>query len=170
MQASVSFAKSLGVSDLIIGLTIVAAGTSMPELATSITATIKGERGVAAERARPARCRRSDMTAPIVQQLRETATALSEVRVSMRTLAQARGPAAHGSLLPLMAVPCPLPVPDVGTVLGLGMARPRCGESAPAHAFLGRWPNSSFRATGLSGCWACSHLPMPWPDASPEPG
>lgn len=47
VQASVAFAKAIGVSDLIIGLTIVAAGTSMPEVATSITAAIKGERDIA---------------------------------------------------------------------------------------------------------------------------
>ena len=47
VQASVSFARSMGVSDLVIGLTIVAAGTSMPEVATSITAAIKGERDIA---------------------------------------------------------------------------------------------------------------------------
>lgn len=47
VHASVNFAKTLGVSDLIIGLTIVAAGTSMPEVATSITAAIKGERDIA---------------------------------------------------------------------------------------------------------------------------
>jgi cation:H+ antiporter len=47
VQASVHFAKAMGVSDLIIGLTIVAAGTSMPEVATSITAAIKGERDIA---------------------------------------------------------------------------------------------------------------------------
>ncbi len=47
VSASVSFAKSIGVSDLVIGLTIVAAGTSMPEVATSITAAIKGERDIA---------------------------------------------------------------------------------------------------------------------------
>ena len=40
-------ARSLGVSDLVIGLTIVAAGTSLPELATSIVAAIKGERDIA---------------------------------------------------------------------------------------------------------------------------
>ena len=40
----------------------------------------------------------------------------------MQTLAQAHGHAAHGTLLLLMAVPCLLPVPGVGTVLGLGMA------------------------------------------------
>ena len=45
--ASIAFAKALGVSDLVIGLTIVAAGTSMPEVATSITAAIKGERDIA---------------------------------------------------------------------------------------------------------------------------
>jgi len=43
----VNFAKAMGVSDLVIGLTIVAAGTSMPEVATSITAAIKGERDIA---------------------------------------------------------------------------------------------------------------------------
>lgn len=47
VSASVTFAKSLGVSDLVIGLTIVAAGTSMPEVATSVMAAIKGERDIA---------------------------------------------------------------------------------------------------------------------------
>jgi len=47
VQASVNFAKAMGVSDLVIGLTIVAAGTSMPEVATSITAAIRGERDIA---------------------------------------------------------------------------------------------------------------------------
>ena len=45
--AAVEFAKAIGVSELVIGLTIVAAGTSMPEVATSITAAIKGERDIA---------------------------------------------------------------------------------------------------------------------------
>jgi hypothetical protein len=39
----------------------------------------------------------------------------------MQTLSQAHGHAANGTLLLLMAVPCVLPVPGVGTVLGLGM-------------------------------------------------
>lgn len=47
VDASVAVAKALGVSDLVIGLTIVAAGTSLPEVATSITAAIKGERDIA---------------------------------------------------------------------------------------------------------------------------
>jgi hypothetical protein len=62
------------------------------------------------------------MTAPIVQRLREAAAALPGERVSMQTLAQAHGPEAHGTLLLLMAAPCLLPVPGLGTVLGLGMA------------------------------------------------
>jgi cation:H+ antiporter len=47
VDAAVVFAKSLGVSDVVIGLTIVAAGTSMPEVATSVMAAIKGERDIA---------------------------------------------------------------------------------------------------------------------------
>ena len=47
VQASVNFAKALGVSDLVIGLTIVAAGTSLPEVAASIAAALKGERDMA---------------------------------------------------------------------------------------------------------------------------
>jgi len=40
-------ARYLGVSDWIIAVTIVAAGTSAPELATSITAALKGRHGIA---------------------------------------------------------------------------------------------------------------------------
>ena len=40
-------AVALGVSDLIIGLTVVAVGTSLPELATSVTAARRGERDIA---------------------------------------------------------------------------------------------------------------------------
>jgi cation:H+ antiporter len=40
-------AAGLGVSDVVIGLTIVAAGTSMPEVATSVMAAVKGERDIA---------------------------------------------------------------------------------------------------------------------------
>lgn len=40
---SVDFAKFLGVSDLVIGLTIVAAGTSLPELASAIASARRGE-------------------------------------------------------------------------------------------------------------------------------
>lgn len=42
-----AIARSWGVSDAIIGLTIVAAGTSLPELATSLVAAIKGNSGIA---------------------------------------------------------------------------------------------------------------------------
>ncbi len=47
VSSAIVFAKALGVSDLVIGLTIVAAGTSMPEVATSVMAAIKGERDIA---------------------------------------------------------------------------------------------------------------------------
>ena len=40
-------ARALGISELVIGLTIVAAGTSLPEVATSVMASIKGERDIA---------------------------------------------------------------------------------------------------------------------------
>lgn len=40
-------ARTLGVSDAIIGLTIVACGTSMPELATSVVAASRGNSGIA---------------------------------------------------------------------------------------------------------------------------
>lgn len=42
-----AIASSLGVSDAVIGLTIVAAGTSLPELAASAVAAIKGNPGIA---------------------------------------------------------------------------------------------------------------------------
>jgi cation:H+ antiporter len=44
---SVEIAHRLGVSDLIIGLTIVAIGTSLPELASSVIAARKGEHDIA---------------------------------------------------------------------------------------------------------------------------
>ncbi|GGO87238.1 sodium:calcium antiporter [Marinobacterium nitratireducens] len=44
---AVEVARGFGVSDLIIGLTIVAVGTSLPELASSIIATRKGEHDIA---------------------------------------------------------------------------------------------------------------------------
>ena len=47
MNGAVAFAQALGVSELVIGLTIVAAGTSLPEVATSILAALRGERDIA---------------------------------------------------------------------------------------------------------------------------
>ena len=47
VDAAVGFARALGLSEMVIGLTIVAAGTSLPEVATSVVATLRGERDIA---------------------------------------------------------------------------------------------------------------------------
>jgi len=47
VESSMAIARMMGASELVIGLTIVAAGTSMPEVATSIIATVRGERDIA---------------------------------------------------------------------------------------------------------------------------
>ena len=47
VDAAVTTATVLGVSELVIGLTIVAAGTSLPEVATSVLAAARGERDIA---------------------------------------------------------------------------------------------------------------------------
>jgi cation:H+ antiporter len=47
VDSAVAIARVLGVSELVIGLTIVAAGTSLPEVATSIVAALRGERDIA---------------------------------------------------------------------------------------------------------------------------
>lgn len=47
VDGAVSIAQYFGVSELIIGLTIVSAGTSLPEVATSVVAALKGERDIA---------------------------------------------------------------------------------------------------------------------------
>ena len=47
VDSAVAIARALGLSELIIGLTIVAMGTSSPEIATSVIASIKGETDIA---------------------------------------------------------------------------------------------------------------------------
>ena len=47
VDGAVALARTLGLSELIIGLTIVAAGTSLPEVATSVLATLRGQRDIA---------------------------------------------------------------------------------------------------------------------------
>ena len=47
VKSAVSIAEFFGASPLIIGLTVIALGTSLPELATSVMASIRGERDIA---------------------------------------------------------------------------------------------------------------------------
>ncbi|MCL2915308.1 calcium/sodium antiporter [Shewanella corallii] len=47
VDGAVDLAKAFGVSEVVIGLTIVAIGTSMPELVTSVVAALKGESDIA---------------------------------------------------------------------------------------------------------------------------
>lgn len=47
LGGAVAVAEALGLSKLVIALTIVAAGTSLPELATSVVASVRGERDIA---------------------------------------------------------------------------------------------------------------------------
>lgn len=47
VDSATAIAKTFGVSDLLIGLTIIAIGTSLPELVTSVVAAKKGESGLA---------------------------------------------------------------------------------------------------------------------------
>lgn len=47
VEGATKVAQALGVSDAIIGLTIVAGGTSLPELATSVVSARKGNSGIA---------------------------------------------------------------------------------------------------------------------------
>lgn len=61
------------------------------------------------------------MSTPLSQRLRDAAASLASERVCIATLMQAHGGAAHGSLLLLLAVPCLLPIPGNGTLLGLGI-------------------------------------------------
>ena len=47
VDSAIDLARQLGVSELVIGLTIVSVGTSLPEVATSIMAALRGERDIA---------------------------------------------------------------------------------------------------------------------------
>ena len=47
VEGAGALARRLSVSDLVIGLTVVAFGTSLPELAVNVFASIKGTSGIA---------------------------------------------------------------------------------------------------------------------------
>ena len=48
VEGAVAVARALGISEWVIGVTIVAAGTSAPEFVTSLMAAIKGHHGISA--------------------------------------------------------------------------------------------------------------------------
>jgi cation:H+ antiporter len=47
VQASITIARANGISETVIGLTLIAAGTSLPELATSVVAALRGNPDIA---------------------------------------------------------------------------------------------------------------------------
>lgn len=47
IESAIKIAVNFGISELVAGLTIVAIGTSLPEVATSLVATMKGEKDIA---------------------------------------------------------------------------------------------------------------------------
>jgi cation:H+ antiporter len=47
VDSAITIAEAMGVSELVIGLTIVSIGTSLPEVATSVVAAIRGQRDIA---------------------------------------------------------------------------------------------------------------------------
>ena len=47
VNGAIALARTLGMSELVIGLTVVAAGTSLPEVATAVMASLRGQRDIA---------------------------------------------------------------------------------------------------------------------------
>lgn len=62
------------------------------------------------------------MSSTIESRLRSAAQELRGERVALHQLADAHGPATEGTLLVLLALPCMLPIPGTGSVLGWGLA------------------------------------------------
>lgn len=57
----------------------------------------------------------------LVDRLQTAADGLRGERVALGEIAAAHGPAAQGTMLVLLSVPCMLPIPGVGSVLGFGL-------------------------------------------------
>jgi hypothetical protein len=61
------------------------------------------------------------VTAALCRRLRRAAANLPNEGVPLKQLAAAHGPAGQGTLLILLAAPCLLPMPGVGSILGWGL-------------------------------------------------
>ena len=94
----------------------------------------------------------SDNTPPhdLASRLRQAAQALGPEPVPLHTLAALHGSAAPGTLLILLAAPCLLPVPGVGTALGMGLLA----------MALAMWRGQA--STVLSGRVAGFTMPAQW--------
>jgi hypothetical protein len=57
----------------------------------------------------------------LARRLRAAAASLPPGKVALATLAEAHGGALHATLLVLLAAPCMLPIPGVGTMLSFGL-------------------------------------------------
>jgi len=70
VNGAANLAKRIGVSSLVIGLTVVAFGTSMPELVVSVDASLAGNPGIL-KRQRPRRNKEvPERCAPVLPELR----------------------------------------------------------------------------------------------------
>lgn len=117
------------------------------------------------------------MTAPdspaIHLRLRLAAERLGPEPVALGHLADAHGPSAHGTLMILLAAPCMLPVPGVGTVLGMGLfamalalwrgqGEPGLPVALRSFSMSSRWAGHVLRLLagfhGLAGRWARARL------------
>lgn len=85
------------------------------------------------------------------QRLRDSARNLPNEPVTLAQLAQAHGPALPGSMLVLLSVPCVLPIPGIGNVMGAALAV--LALAGWHHGELGDLPGRVARVT-LPARWA----------------
>ena len=69
VEGASALARKMGVSPLLVGLTIVAFGTSMPELAVSVTAALRGANEIGRQRRRLERIQSARCCRPFCRHL-----------------------------------------------------------------------------------------------------